>query len=136
MLHGSTLLLMSFAFLLIAIGSQQFYFRVVGVCLNWWLGCAHIAAIVFTFLYRFNDKGRLALNCLDPSEYRDEGEELSDSWTFRKDGLLITYLWMLQLLTFFFLCCLGSNALDYKKYRQMPTGHKTSDMKMSMIASI
>lgn len=86
MVHGVTLLLMSLAFVLISIGSHVFYARVAGVCLNWWMGCAHIAAIIMTGIYRFDDRGRLAMNCLDPSEYRGEGEDLEDAWTFRKDG--------------------------------------------------
>ena len=65
--NGVVLFLISFAFLLIAIGAYIFIARVAGACLNLWLGFAHFAAIIVTAVYRFNRRGFFAANCLDHS---------------------------------------------------------------------
>lgn len=114
-LNGVSLILLSFAFTLIAVGSRVFYARLLGVCLNCLTSCLHFAAIVVTAVYRFDNKGRLAMNCLDASTFEGEGEPLSDSWTFQKDGELITTLWACQLLVVFFICCIGLSPLRMKK---------------------
>ena len=113
--NGVVLILLCFSYLLVAFGAFVFHARVIGACLNCWLGFVHFPAILVTAVYRFNSKGRLAADCLDPSSYDGAGKPLSDSWTFDKDGELITGIWACQLLVVFFICCLGSMPLRFNE---------------------
>ena len=70
--NGITLLLLCFAFVLIAIGSRVFFTRVLGSCLSCWLGCVHFASIIITGIFRFNLKGQLAALCEAGSYYDAE----------------------------------------------------------------
>ena len=114
--NGLTMALLSFTYLLIAIGSRYFTTRIIGACLNCFLSCVHFATIVTTAIYRFNTKGKLAAICIAPSYF--EGSDtgvIGNSWTFKKDGDLILTIWVCQLFLVLALCCLGSLPLRMSK---------------------
>ena len=107
-LNGIVLLMLSTTYIVFTFGACLFWARFMGACINFFVSCIHIYAILMTAVFRLNIKGRLAANCNDPSHYEGQDQALSDKWTFRTDSKLILSVWMIQFFLALIFCCLGS----------------------------
>ena len=112
-INSIILSLLCLTFILFAIGSKVFICRLIAACMNEFLGCAHIGAIIMALVLRFRSSGRVASHCTDSAQWKGEGVEMGET-TFENDGLLIVVITLAQFFLCFGMCCLGSLPLRMK----------------------
>ena len=107
-LCGFTLLLISIAYLLLAVGARKYDARVTGLVCLCCLECVNFAALITTACFRFNTMGKLAAISLCPSKFEGTNDvgmpTVSDDRTIGTDADLILGLWIAQLIVFLVSC--------------------------------
>lgn len=103
--NGILLILVVVNMLVIIKGTMTPIFRLVGAWLAAALCLAHFGIVIYTAVYRFYPGGRIC--ALDNTPTGASGDEVEDTWTYKKDASLMLALWILQLLSMVICCAVG-----------------------------
>ena len=90
------------------LGIVFYYARVAASCMNCCMVVVNLAGLISVIVYRFSSLGEIASQCIDGSQYMGKDEELDDGFTFKSDAQILSYVAILQLITFLPICCVGS----------------------------
>jgi len=99
------IMLVIFNMVCACVGTKKAIARVIASCCACAICCAHFGIIITTAVFRFRPQGQLCALSLRPTSVpADKDSEITDDWTYEKDGALLLALWIIQLLC---CCCCG-----------------------------
>ena len=104
-LCGVTILLLAANSALMFFGAWSFHARGLAACCGSLCCCLNLAAIILTGIFRYRTFGQFTALCDGGSKYVDSLDTLSDERTYAGDALLITILWVCQMVFCLTSCC-------------------------------
>ena len=106
--NGIILIFICVSNICVAVGAYNHLCRAIGAICGCCLCITHFALIVTAGVFRFSNFGKLASLHLGPTYVPSTNIlDVSDDWTYEKDGQLILALFILQLLGMM-LCCFAA----------------------------